>query len=96
MMLDEQQPTNSLSDKEISEKDTPQTIQEQLSEYAEVPAGQEWPDSKAHTVTDGGSTHTSLEECAAEGTVVLEGDTVWQGGKVARLGTCHVCDRKFE
>ena len=73
-----------------------QATQEQLSEYVSLPPRQEQSASHDRTMHDGGSTHTSPEDCATEGTVAFDGDLVAQGEKIARLGKCHSCGRKFE
>lgn len=42
------------------------------------------------------SSHGSPQECELAETVVFDGEYVHQGGKIARLGECTVCQRKFE
>lgn len=42
------------------------------------------------------SSHASPRDCASAGTVDFEDEYVMQGGKIARLGNCTVCGRRFE
>jgi hypothetical protein len=42
------------------------------------------------------SPHTSTEDCTEADTVQLSEDYVMQSAKIARLGECIECGRKFE
>lgn len=42
------------------------------------------------------SSHSSPRDCARADTVVFDDEYVHQGGKIALLGECTDCERKFE